>query len=187
MDFTNYSSEVAVRGKKGTGEPGSWYAKNREHALRRAKERHEEMKADPVRWQAHLKKRREEYHRNRARWRDKAAKRYRKNKQQIRARQREYYFANRDRILAREKARYRERLYGLTHEQYVAMVKKQNGVCAICGRRSKGGRALDVDHCHDTDRIRGLLCNGCNTALGTLSTPELLDRAKEYLAHPPNG
>ncbi len=53
----------------------------------------------------------------------------------------------------------------LTEEEYKAMLERQGGVCAICGDKPKIGR-LAVDHVHGTDKVRGLLCNLCNPALG---------------------
>jgi hypothetical protein len=44
------------------------------------------------------------------------------------------------------------------------MASEQNGVCAICKRKAK--RWLFVDHCHATQKVRGLLCHKCNSALG---------------------
>ena len=76
------------------------------------------------------------------------------------------------------------RLYGLTLDQYDALVAQQDGVCAICGELpAKGrGRRLVVDHDHETGEIRGLLCGLCNVALGYLrEDPKLFDRAKAYL------
>ena len=55
--------------------------------------------------------------------------------------------------------------YGLTPEDYDAKLIEQNGVCAICGK-PPNKRRLHIDHCHETGRIRGLLCTGCNTRLG---------------------
>jgi hypothetical protein len=60
----------------------------------------------------------------------------------------------------------RRRAYGLVAQDYERMLREQNGVCAICGRKSR--RELCVDHCHATQRVRGLLCDKCNTALGLL-------------------
>ena len=53
--------------------------------------------------------------------------------------------------------------YGIsfTHEQYQAMYKRQGGVCAVCKRPPTTVR-LAVDHDHQTKKIRGLLCRGCN-------------------------
>lgn len=63
--------------------------------------------------------------------------------------------------------------YGLTPEEYVAMLQEQGGVCAICGEpeTKKHGRTgtefrLAVDHCHGTGRVRGLLCQTCNRVIG---------------------
>jgi len=56
--------------------------------------------------------------------------------------------------------------YGLTLEQYDEMFENQNGVCAICGGTNVNGRRLCVDHDHETEKIRALLCNYCNNLLG---------------------
>lgn len=74
--------------------------------------------------------------------------------------------------------------YGLTREMWNAMFDAQGGLCALCRRRStgKGNGRMDVDHCHDTGRIRGLLCRHCNTALGILGDgPEKMERVMRYL------
>jgi hypothetical protein len=70
-----------------------------------------------------------------------------------------------------------KRLYGLTVEAYYAMLAAQGGVCAICGvdnpckkrsTRDTAAQAFFVDHCHKTGKVRGLLCNHCNQAIGFL-------------------
>ncbi len=68
--------------------------------------------------------------------------------------------------------------YGITIEQYDMMFAQQNGVCAVCAT-VQPGRPLDVDHCHDTGVIRGLLCNPCNMALGLLKDDPLRIRSLE--------
>lgn len=74
-----------------------------------------------------------------------------------------------------------ERLYGITLEQYEAMLEAQDGVCKICGS-PPGRKRLHVDHCHVTKVVRGLLCSPCNTALGAFKDDEeLLERAIAYL------
>ena len=71
--------------------------------------------------------------------------------------------------------------YGLTVEQYEALVSAQGGLCAICASDG-GGRRLAVDHCHATGKVRGLLCLNCNTALGKLGdSPSRLREAAAYL------
>jgi hypothetical protein len=57
-----------------------------------------------------------------------------------------------------------KRQYGLSPADYDALLAKQDGVCATCGKPSK--ETLCVDHCHATGTIRGLLCRQCNFALG---------------------
>ena len=57
--------------------------------------------------------------------------------------------------------------YGITIEEYETLLDNQNGVCYICQNECPSGRRLAVDHCHETDKIRGLLCCKCNTGLGS--------------------
>jgi len=73
--------------------------------------------------------------------------------------------------------------YGITVEQYNEMFKQQDGKCAICEtHQSVLSRRLSVDHDHETGKVRSLLCNFCNTAIGSFKDkPELLSRAIEYL------
>lgn len=86
-------------------------------------------------------------------------------------------------------ARSRQRVFGLTTEQYERMVEAQAGLCAICmlpeTARTNGGegvRQLSVDHDHRTGRVRKLLCNRCNTAIGSLGDdPQLALGAHLYL------
>lgn len=58
--------------------------------------------------------------------------------------------------------RWRRRGIQFTASDYDAMLKKQGGVCAICGNACKSGKRLAVDHDHLTLKVRGLLCNHCN-------------------------
>jgi len=71
----------------------------------------------------------------------------------------------------------------LTEDEYKAMLEAQGGVCAICNEKPKAGRGrLAVDHVHGTDKVRGLLCNLCNPALGLFKDdPVRLKMAIEYL------
>ncbi len=83
--------------------------------------------------------------------------------------------------------------YGMTLEEYDTMLSDQNGVCAICLEpetyvdvRFGTIRPLVVDHCHKTNKIRGLLCNSCNVGLGQVQdNVELILKAIEYLKNPP--
>ena len=74
--------------------------------------------------------------------------------------------------------------YGLTLNDYEQMFAQQNGRCALCGTDEPGGQwgRLCVDHDHETGRIRALLCNCCNIAIGHLNDdPKLLEKAAAYL------
>lgn len=67
--------------------------------------------------------------------------------------------------------------------------KEQGGMCAICGGPpTRGHTRLSVDHCHQTDTFRGLICADCNSGLGHLKDdPERLQAALAYLMKHKNG
>jgi len=73
--------------------------------------------------------------------------------------------------------------YGITLYDYNRMFDEQNGCCAICGKhQSLLERPLAVDHCHETNQIRDLLCTTCNLGIGALKDNiELLLKAIGYL------
>lgn len=83
--------------------------------------------------------------------------------------------------------------YGITLEEYDALVEAQGGLCAICGRKPR--YALHVDHDHALERagivgrrnVRGLLCKLCNGRLlpSVRDDVETLNRAIAYLQDPP--
>lgn len=101
-----------------------------------------------------------------------------------RAYAKEWRDANPERVAERQKWLRIKHRYGLTREQYEAMLADQNDVCAICHNPQSDWitDALYVDHCHATKRVRGLLCAPCNSALGHMKDdPERLIRAAEYL------
>lgn len=81
--------------------------------------------------------------------------------------------------LEADKRRQRKFLYGITAEQFDALVLEQNGCCAVCNKPTE---KLCVDHCHESGKIRGLLCNTCNAGIGLLGdTAEALMNAATYL------
>lgn len=120
-------------------------------------------------------------------WREKLTP---EQKEQMLARRRNSYHKNKEIVLPKERARVRLiplaiksaakrlRRYGITQAQYDEMLIVQGGVCALCQIKPP----VDVDHCHSTGEIRGLLCRGCNVGLGQLGdTVEGLQRAITYL------
>lgn len=92
----------------------------------------------------------------------------------------ERYLLNRKRNLKK---------FGLTIEQYDEMLQSQNNVCLICQKpevveHHSTGKAgmLVVDHDHETNIVRGLLCTKCNKGIGLLGdNPDNLIRAANYL------
>jgi len=71
--------------------------------------------------------------------------------------------------------------YGLSEEEYWELYEQQSGACAICGQIPEGKR-LAVDHNHNSGSVRGLLCQGCNTALGhAKDNANILLKMAEYL------
>lgn len=73
------------------------------------------------------------------------------------------------------------RRFGMHPNQYEAMRVAQGGKCAIC-RGAPSRDRLHVDHDHGTGQIRGLLCEGCNLALGKFKdSPEILEQAAAYV------
>lgn len=69
--------------------------------------------------------------------------------------------------------------YKLTRETYKALLDRANGLCEICGYRA----VLNIDHCHRTGKVRGLLCRYCNQQLGYYEglTPEKIGQIQVYL------
>lgn len=94
----------------------------------------------------------------------------------IKKKSRERYHANP--LPDREK--HLKRKYGIDQARYQEMFDAQNGKCAICRKQQE--KAFDVDHCHKTGGVRGLLCTSCNRMLGHAGDrPEVLDWGRVYL------
>lgn len=107
---------------------------------------------------------------------------------------RSYYRNNRDKVLARVR-RYqkvhgeRKKLqkYGLTPEDFERMWEQQKGTCPICEHPLKRDKSTHVDHCHETGKVRGLLCVECNHLLGRAhDSQERLSNAIQYLSRSQN-
>lgn len=74
--------------------------------------------------------------------------------------------------------------YGISLSTYNRMFVEQGGVCKICSLPQKSNRneRLAIDHCHETGKVRGLLCDGCNRGIGLLKDDyRILERATSYL------
>lgn len=100
---------------------------------------------------------------------------YKKNAKRRNKQTQSYYEKNKD----RQKDLYLQRKFGITLDQYNEMLVAQNGVCKLCNRperakqKSTGKvKSLAVDHCHDSNRVRGLLCYHCNHIIACLGDNE---------------
>lgn len=73
--------------------------------------------------------------------------------------------------------------YGITIDDFNSMNDFQNGKCAICGNSETAKKGyLSVDHCHTSNKIRGLLCHYCNSMIGfARDNTHTLFKAIEYL------
>lgn len=85
------------------------------------------------------------------------------------------YYANHEREkMARRNSGFK-RLYGITVAERDEMIAKQSNRCAAC--RKPFVRTPHIDHCHNTKIVRGILCSGCNQALGNVGESILTLRA----------
>lgn len=106
------------------------------------------------------------------------AARVRRNPEPHRAAVRRWQRRNPDKVRAQRLAIE----YGIVPEEYDALLRRQAGVCAICGAACPKYSNLSVDHCHKTGRVRGLLCDPCNNGLGRFGDdPDRLVAAADYL------
>jgi hypothetical protein len=88
----------------------------------------------------------------------------------------------------RQRERHLQRKYGIGAADYDRILAEQGGGCSLCGVKPEeltAGRYrqyLHVDHCHDTGRVRGLLCPEHNLMLGRFGdSPEMFKRVVAYL------
>jgi len=83
----------------------------------------------------------------------------------------------------RQRRNHRRRRYGLSYEEFLSMLEKQDHKCAICGRHiEEKERDANVDHDHTTKVVRELLCRMCNVGIGHfMENSELLLKAADYL------
>ncbi len=104
------------------------------------------------------------------------------NKQRLNKVSKDYYHSNKE----KHKDGILKRVYGITLDEYNQMIEDQNGICVGCGRPFYGtgtqGLAPCVDHDHSTGKVRGIIHQTCNKALGlTYDDPEVLENLAQYL------
>lgn len=97
-----------------------------------------------------------------------------------------YRLNNPESSLASQRRRNYKHKYGITVHEYDKILERQKGCCAICKATTSSGphgsQRLAIDHCHDTGKVRGLLCNNCNRAVGLFKDDlTVLHSAIQYL------
>ncbi len=120
------------------------------------------------------------YKNNTERWRDYVSR----NREKVRENKRRYGQENKERL----KDLRLQKEFGISLEQYNKILLDQNNVCAICGnpetKRDKKYntlKSLAVDHNHSSGIVRGLLCSGCNLAIGSIK--ENIESAKNLVVY----
>ena len=92
-----------------------------------------------------------------------------------------YYKANKEKIITKNKAYSLKYKYNITLKERDLMLKKQNNKCKICNTKFSKVTP-NIDHCHTTNKVRGLLCRLCNIGLGHFKdNTEILTKAINYL------
>lgn len=109
-----------------------------------------------------------------------------KDPEKYRAACRGWYGRNLERARDYERARACQK-YGITVEQFEAMLAAQTGKCAVCETAFGGlydgpNTSPRIDHCHETGTVRGLLCNRCNRAIGLFcDDAAVMEKAAGYI------
>ena len=105
------------------------------------------------------------------------ARYYARHAEQIKVKVKAYHDTHKEEVALCNRRRQLYKRYGITLEQYDALMVVQNGFCAAgCGRRGR----LAVDHDHTTGKVRGLLCLRCNSLMEVFDKPELESRLRAY-------
>jgi len=102
---------------------------------------------------------------------------------------RQYRLENKDKNKQYQKDRRKKNIstvmqYGITLEEYDEIQSRQGHKCALCykHKNSTYRKKLYIDHCHVSGKIRGLLCQHCNTMLGfARDDKQILLNAVKYL------
>lgn len=123
----------------------------------------------------------EYYHKNKERLKkynkDHNKEYYQKNKEVIKRKKREYKQNNKEYIEERRC----KKTYNLTFEEIDQILITQNHKCLICGKSLMETKRC-IDHDHKTGKIRGILCDMCNTGLGHFyDNPEFLRKTVLYI------
>lgn len=96
--------------------------------------------------------------------------------------QREYRRNNQEHVRAQDARHKFRKKHGIDIPLDVVKELKKQQFCSICGCEELGSKGLAIDHCHKTKKIRGMLCQNCNQALGKFKDNVLtMQKAIQYL------
>lgn len=159
-------------------------AERLEEQRRRSRERQRKRRQNPEELAKDAKKMKDKadampIDKRRTVWREKQANYSKRNKEYLAKYQRDRRAKNPN--IAR--AANLKSNYGITTQQFEQMFINQGSCCAICKRLDSGGKNWHVDHCHETNKVRGILCHWCNIALGGfMDSVNILNAAIQYVS-----
>lgn len=138
------------------------------------------MPKTPEKYLAAMRK----YHKDNKDSIQKRQEKYRKdNREKLLAQKKKYYQKNKEVFALRNKNQHYKRKFGMTYDSVMEIKESQDYRCLICNaHEDELNASLSLDHCHETNQVRGFLCMKCNTAIGLLQdSPDLLSKAIDYL------
>lgn len=125
------------------------------------------------------------------RWRKKYPERYKsmleewrkQNPDRTRLHAHNHYYNNHDKCLERQRKYQTLKRYGLTQDDWISLFVAQQYSCAVCKTEHPGCKqGWHTDHCHTSGKVRGILCQHCNTTLGhSKESTERLSALIEYI------
>jgi len=175
----------------------TWYLKNRESVLKKLKEyrinnrvkikeyfdktkehRKENMRLWYLKNRESVLKNRKEYRKNNQ---IKINKYLNENKERINSNSRKYYKENKKDLYIYKRNYLLKKKYGIDFKEKLCIYSNQMKKCLICNKEYPINKLM-VDHCHNSNKIRGLLCRKCNLAIGCFYDDiKILNRAIVYL------
>jgi|TARA_R110002096_G_scaffold159551_1_gene325497 hypothetical protein len=106
---------------------------------------------------------------------------YKENREHLDSYTKDYRKKNKEKVFASHKEYRLKSKYGMTLKDQTILLQKQNNKCKICLVEFSNVKP-NIDHCHTTNKVRGLLCLNCNTGLGHFKdNTKLLTKAINYL------
>jgi hypothetical protein len=168
-----------------------WYARNIEDQRKKNREKQKKRRVqNPEKFREKVRSCRK---RNREKRLAKDRERYARDPERFKGIRRDWYYENQEVHLAavrawrkanpdKVKMAKRKHLYGITDEDFKKIFDAGKGKCHVCKRPFDMKEIKPhVDHCHNTNVVRGLLCFECNAAEGLLRNPETVLALYEYM------